>query len=658
MTPPDFGVTPQGFKIMRLIEAKTLLENLFTNEFSEINLEAQSVAGQIIGIFAKVIADDWENLQDVYLSQYPNSASGVSLDNVVQLNGLTRIPASRTTVTGVATGVNGTLIHIGSLASIPSNGAIFQSTANAFITNGNAVANTVQVTSATAQVYTVLINGVSYIYSLPTLTFSGPIVSGNSINVRINGISMPTVNYATSSAATLGNLASQIMINASDSVASATVVGNTIELVPVLGQQIIADDPVVSGVGAPTGSVTLRTPTLAGIAQYLAARVNTGNNLSASWTNLNTFFTISATDTSFPYSINLGSNLQVTSVSSPVPFQAQEYGPIPVPAGTLTNILTPIAGWNSLTNYEAGITGRNQETDAELRLRRQSTLRGLGFSTVESLLARIPEVPGVTAVLVFENVTMTQDPIEINFSSDFVSGNSVIVNFEGNNIGTVNYVSSNLQVMNDIRDLFLTQSEIKTAIVSGAGNHTLTLTMEDGQDVIVAFSISPIPGSPTYTLAGGRPPKSFEAVVQGGTDAAVALKIWQLKPAGIMTFGNTHVNITDSQGNTQGINFTRAIPVYIWATVALTVDGNFPVNGQSQVANAILTYGNTLGIGVDVYIQRVQAAVFAVPGVISATVQLARTLNLSDTPVYGSTDIAIAETEISTWALGRINVSI
>ena len=77
MTPPDFGVTPQGFKIMRLIEAKTLLENLFTNEFSEINLEAQSVAGQIIGIFSKVIADDWENLQDVYLSQYPNSASHI-----------------------------------------------------------------------------------------------------------------------------------------------------------------------------------------------------------------------------------------------------------------------------------------------------------------------------------------------------------------------------------------------------------------------------------------------------------------------------------------------------------------------------------------------------------------------------------------------------
>lgn len=658
MTPPDFGVTPQGFKIMRLIEAKTLLENLFTNEFSEINLEAQSVAGQIIGIFAKVIADDWENLQDVYLSQYPNSASGVSLDNVVQLNGLTRIPASRTTVIGVATGVNGTLIPIGSLASIPSNGAIFQSTANAFITNGNAVANTVQVTNATAQVYTVLINGVSYIYSLPTLTFSGPIVSGNSINVRINGVSMPTVNYATSSAATLNNLASQILINAASSVASAVVVGNTIELTPVLGQQIIADDPVVSGAGAPTGSVTFRVPTLAGVAEYLAARVNTGTNLSASWTTPNTFFTITATDTSFPYSINLGSNLQVTSVSSPVPFQAQDYGPIPVPAGTLTNILTPIAGWNSLTNYQAGITGRNQETDAELRLRRQTTLRGLGFSTVESLLARIPEVPGVTAVLVFENVTMTQDPIEINFSSDFVSGNSVIVNFEGNNIGTVNYVSSNLQVMNDIRDLFLTQPEIKTAIVSGAGNHTLTLTMEDGQDVIVAFSISPIPGSPTYTVAGGRPPKSFEAVVQGGTDAAVALKIWQLKPAGIMTFGNTHVNITDSQGNTQGINFTRAIPVYIWATVALTVDGNFPVNGQAQVANAILAYGNTLGIGVDVYIQRVQAAVFAVPGVISATVQLARTLNLSDTPVYGSTDIAIAETEISTWALGRINVSI
>lgn len=657
MTPPDYGVTPQGFKIMRLIEAKEMLENLFTNEFSEINLEPQSVAGQIIGIFAKVIADDWENLEDVYLSQYPNSASGVSLDNVVQLNGLTRLPASRTTVIGVATGNNGTLIPIGSLASTPTNGNIFQSTANAFITNGTAVRNTIQVASAVAQVYTVVINGVSYIYSLPTLTFSGPIVSGNQINVRINGVSIPTVTYVTSSAATLNALAAQILLTVGGSVASATVVGNTVQLTPVLGQQIIAETPIVTGGGAPTGSVTFRTPVLNDIAEYVAARIDTSAIVNATWTS-GSSFTIQAQSSSVPYSILVGTNLQITSVSSPVPFQAQEYGPIAVPAGSLTNILTPIAGWNSLTNFDAGVIGRFQETDAELRLRRQATLRGLGYSTVEAFLARIPEVPGVTDVLVFENVTLTQDPIVITFSTDFVSGNSVIVNFEGNNIGTVNYVSSNLQVMNDIAALLGSQEEIQSAVVSGVGNHVLTLTMKDGQDVEVEFSITPIPGSPTYTLAGGRPPKSFESVVQGGSDNAVAQKIWELKPAGILTFGNTHVPITDGQGNTHNINFTRAVPVYIWVLVTITVDANFPANGLQLVSDAILAYGNSLGIGSTVYIQRVQAAIFSVPGVTSATVQLARTMNETDTPVYGSTDITIAATEISVWTLGRINVSI
>ena len=656
-----YGVTPQGFNQMRLPEIKDQYEDLFIAEFGDVNLDPQSVAGQLIGIFSKVLTDDWENLSDVYLSGYPNSASGISLDNVVQLNGLVRIPAQRTSVVGAATGIQGTLIPAGSLARLTGSQEIFFSTANAFISNSSALRNIVNVSALAAQVYTVLIGSTAYIYSLPIISFSGPIVAGNVISVRINGISLPTVPFNTNSATTLADLANVILTGLPTVVATATVVGNTVELVPVLGKQIIVNNVNVTGGGAPTGSVIYDTPaSVDDVAEYLSANINTGSNVNSTWTSGSTF-QIQAASSLVPYSINVGLNLQITQTTSPVPFLAQNYGPIAAPAGSLTEILTPVAGWQSLTNLDAGITGREQETDAELRLRREQSLHSLGAATVEAIRSRLlQEVPNVVSVTIFENVTMTQDPLSILFSADFVTGNAVQVDFEGNNIGTINYISSNLQVMNDVAALIESQPQILTATVGGVGNHELTLTMADSQDIEVDFNISGGASQPTYTQSGGRPPKSFETVVEGGTDQAVALKIWQLKPAGIQTFGNTHVVITDSQGNPQGIDFTRATSVYLWATVVLVLNPQetFPANGQELVADAIKAYGDTLGVGIDVFIQRVQAAVFTVPGIASATVQLARTPTPSTTPAYGSIDIDIGPTEISVWDLSRINVSI
>lgn len=661
MSNPEFGLTPQGFNSMRLIDVKNELEDLFIAEFGDINLEPQSVTGQIIGIMSKVLADDWENLEDVYLSQYPNSASGISLDNVVQLNGLTRLPALQTFVIGSATGTPGTLIPSGSIARLTGSGELFFSTENAFIDNGEALANTINVTLAAPQQYTALISGVAYIYSLPIISFSGPIVSGNSISLRINGVNAPIVPFNTSSAQTLTDLANAITANFASVVASATVVSNTVELVPVLGSQIIVSNINVTGGGAPTGTVIFDTPPDEDtIAEYLAANIDTASNVAGTWTS-GSSFTISATNSSFPYALVVGSNLQITSTSSPIPFLAQTYGPIAVPANSLTEIVTPVSGWVSLTNPQSGITGRNQETDAELRLRREQSLHLLGAATVEAIRSRLlQEVAGVTAVLVFENVTMTQDPILVVFSADFITGNTVQVDIDSLNIGSVSYISSHLQVMNDLAALIESELEIDSVVVGGTGNRELTITIEDSQEIEIEFNISGGVSQATYVLSGGRPPKSFEAVVEGGSDADIALKIWQLKPAGILTFGNTHVVVTDSQGNPQGINFSRATPVYIWVDVVLTLNPQetFPTNGQELVSQAILAYGNTLGIGIDVLIQRVQAVIFSVPGIASATVQLARTLSETDAPSFGSVDLIIGQTEISVWNLDRITVSI
>lgn len=660
MTIPEYGVTPQGFRSKRLIDIKNELEDLFIGEFGDINLDPQSVTGQLIGIYSKVLADVWENLNDVYESQYPNSATGISLDNVVSLNGITRLPAERTSVIGVATGLEGTLIPAGSLARIPTTGEVFFSTQNVTIDRANSVQNIVNVTAVAAQEYSVVISGVTYRYSRPIITFSAPLASGNAVSVRINGINMPLVNYATSNAATLANLVSVIVAN-SPAVASGSVVGNSIRLEPTLGFQIVVNSVNISGPGAITAATTYLAPANAAtVAQYLSAVLNNAANVTSSWNSGESRFTVTAADSEAPYSLNLGTNLQNIQTSTPVPFLAQTYGPIPVPIGTLTEIVTPIAGWQSVTNFKAGVTGRNVETDAELRIRRANSLRVLGNATVEAIRSRLlQEVPGVSSVTIFENVTMTQDPFDITFSSDFVSGNNIQVDLDGTNIGNVSYAVSHLATITALANLIASQSEIDSAVVGGTGNRSIQVTMKEGEQVSIVLNVTG-GGAPTYIIAGGRPPKSFEAVVQGGTDAAVALKIWQSKPAGIQTFGNTSVVITDSQGNPQTINFTRAIPVYIWVTVALTLNPQetFPPNGQQLVSNAILAYGNSLGIGVDVFIQRVQAAIFSVPGIASAVVQLARTFNPTDTPSYGTTDIVIGDTEISSWDLGRITVSI
>ncbi|MBX9720598.1 MAG: hypothetical protein K2X81_04295, partial [Candidatus Obscuribacterales bacterium] len=89
----QFGLTPQGFKIKRLPDIHAENQNLLLAAFGEINLDPQSIFGQLIGVLSKVEADIWENMQDVYFSQYPNSAEGISLDNVVQLNAITRLAA-------------------------------------------------------------------------------------------------------------------------------------------------------------------------------------------------------------------------------------------------------------------------------------------------------------------------------------------------------------------------------------------------------------------------------------------------------------------------------------------------------------------------------------------------------------------------------------
>ena len=660
-----FGLTAQGFKAKRLVDIQTDLENQLLAEFGDINLDPQSIFGQQIGVFSKVLADLWENMEDVYFSQYPNSAEGISLDNVVQFNGITRLAAQQTRVTGVCVGLEGTLINQGALARIPDTGAVFFSRESTIITRTQAASATFQVTALAAQPYTALINNQAFSYSLPVITFTGSFVASNSIVVTLNGTALGAVPFTTNSSIT--NAAIAAMITTSPAVfAVGTPSGNVITIIPNIGFNVVINSIVITGgVSQPTYSITYQVPGSNNIlTAALTSVINAGAQPVTALDNMNGTITVNADDSDVPFSIAVGTNLNITAQATPVIFLSQDFGPIVAPINTLTEILTPISGWISINNPKAGLTGRFIETDAELRIRRNNSLRLLGAGTVESIRARLlQQVPGVTSAFVFENRTLTQEPILIVLNQDLVAGNTIVVILNGVTLPTVIFAISHLATMNVIAALIQNQPEVVTATVGGTANRTITMNMASAIEVIMIpndFTVSGGASQATAVIKGGRFPKSFEAVVQGGTDADVANKIWTTKPAGIQTFGNTAFTITDSQGEFQVINFSRPTPIYIWVTVALTLYAEevFPPNGQDLVASAINTYGSSLGIGVDVLLQRVLAQIFTVPGIASGVMQIAATNLPGDSPLFATADIAIAENEVSIFDLTRITVTV
>lgn len=86
-----------------------------------------------------------------------------------------------------------------------------------------------------------------------------------------------------------------------------------------------------------------------------------------------------------------------------VTFQAETKGAITASAGTITEILTPIDGWDSATNAAAASPGQARELDADYRLRQQQSLQASGGSTTGALQSDLLDLDYVDAAVVVDN---------------------------------------------------------------------------------------------------------------------------------------------------------------------------------------------------------------------------------------------------------------
>jgi len=476
-------VTSTGFQKKTLAETKTELETAFKNIFGDdIDLDASSRFGQLIGLLSKRDADLWDGAEEIYTSRNPNTSTGTSLDGIVAENSVQRLGATSTTVNNaLLIGDDGTVVDAMKLAKQKDTEFAY------------ALEAVTTITKAIAQYGLIIINDVTI---------------GNDYTVTIDG-----TPYA------------------------YTAVGVDTELEILNGLKVLID------AGTFTGNTTVDIVELE--------------------------LTI---DDVLDFSFIVTSNIDIELVGSIGNFTAVNAGAFTLPANTLTIIGTPVTGWDSINNREAGITGRFSETDAELRIRRQRSVIQ-GFATEESIRSGLlNDVEDVTSVAIYSNRTSVID-------------------------------------------------------------------------------------------SEGRPPKSFETVIEGGTDNDIADNIWRIQPAGIASCGNESVTIQDSQGFDQAILFSRAVPQYVHVKVKrdLYNEETYPVGGDDQIKQAIVDWSldtSNISVSANVITQRIAIPVYTVPGISSIEITIDATTNPGDTPTYSSSNIAITDREKAVFATDRITVEV
>jgi hypothetical protein len=80
-------------------------------------------------------------------------------------------------------------------------------------------------------------------------------------------------------------------------------------------------------------------------------------------------------------------------------------GAVSALAGSLTQILTPTAGWQSVTNPVPAIPGAAVETDAQLVQQQQLSVASGSMTAMQAIAAAVKNVPGVSEVSYLNNDT-------------------------------------------------------------------------------------------------------------------------------------------------------------------------------------------------------------------------------------------------------------
>lgn len=190
-----------------------------------------------------------------------------------------------------------------------------------------------------------------------------------------------------------------------------------------------------------------------------------------------------------------------------------------------------------------------------------------------------------------------------------------------------------------------TAQAIRSRLLAEVDSVTYAAIYENRTNVIDAFNL---------------PSHSFEAVISGGANQAVADKLFEVKPAGIETYGNTSIQVLDENGDIQICKFSRPSDKYAWIRVSvnsLNTEEVLTSEIVQAIKDAVLAYCDTIGLGEDIITQRFYGPIYsATSGIGSITVEAALTALITDPPTYSTTNVPVARAELAVFDQTRIVV--
>jgi len=359
------------------------------------------------------------------------------------------------------------------------------------------------------------------------------------------------------------------------------------------------------------------------------------------------------------------SNTSGAQALTPAEAESVELGPIIANADTLDTIKTPAVGWTAKT----AIVNDTAETYALVN--GQTLTIKVDDGAEQTALFETADFAAIGAATAAEVAAVID--ADITGASSFELGTTGFVFLESDTDGAGSVLEVTGGTANPVLAFDTTRragmNRLDAALgrnietdpdfrarrasslqVIGAGTveaiRARLLTDVDGVTAALIFE------NDTDAVDGdGRPAHSFEPVVQGGTDQDIIDLLWLVKPAGIESFGTISGTAEDSQGDPQDISFSRPVEVDIYVEIDVEVDGTYPVTGDDILKQALVDYGDALGIGTDVYISKLYCPASTV-GVVNIT-----RIEIGETAVVAGLDIAIDPTEISEWDTSRIIVS-
>lgn len=120
------GLTPAGFVARTFTEIfDGLVDGIRAVFGPSVTTRAQSVLGQIFGLFSDRLAELWEVAAEVATQRDPDQAVGAALDALCALTGTYRLAAEPSLVTLTACGTPGTILGPGRLVTSPTTSILW-----------------------------------------------------------------------------------------------------------------------------------------------------------------------------------------------------------------------------------------------------------------------------------------------------------------------------------------------------------------------------------------------------------------------------------------------------------------------------------------------------------------------------------------------------